>query len=104
MEVSEERCTDCSMASRCWAPVFSKSALPILHDTSSSEIEIKSGIDWRGDIFSTILSTYPKGIRVGDDLLVMQDGNLIGSARATAPYWEWMGSPGRLARSHHRLG
>ena len=68
------------------------------------EIEIKSGIDWRGDIFSTILSTYPKGIRVGDDLLVMQDGNLIGSARATAPYWEWMGSPGRLARSHHRLG
>ncbi|MAP43183.1 MAG: hypothetical protein CL981_05630 [Euryarchaeota archaeon] len=84
---------------------FSKSALPILHDTKTlPEIEIKSGIDWRGDIFSTILSNYPKGIRVGDDLLVMQDGNLIGSARATAPYWEWMGSPGRLARSHHRLG
>ena len=84
---------------------FSKAALPILHETKTlPEIEIKSDVDWRGDIFSTILSSYPAGIRVGDDLLVVQNGNLIGSARATAPHWEWAGSPGRLARSHHRLG
>ena len=84
---------------------FSKAALPILHETKTlPEIELRADIDWRGDIFSTILSSYPAGIRVGDDLLVIQDGKLIGSARATAPHWEWAGSPGRLARSHHRLG
>jgi len=42
-------------------------------------------------------------IRVGSDLLVMQDGRPVGLARALAPGWEWAGTPGRLAKAHQRL-
>jgi hypothetical protein len=38
-----------------------------------------------------------------DEVLVMQDGGLVGSARAEAPGWEWPDGPGRLARAQHRL-
>ena len=42
-------------------------------------------------------------VRVGSDLLVMQNGQAIGLARALAPGWEWAGTPGRLAKAHQRL-
>ena len=42
-------------------------------------------------------------IRVGDDVLVLRDGDLLGTARSLAAAWEYSGSPGRLARAKHRL-
>jgi archaeosine synthase len=83
---------------------FSKSSLPILHATNMLPIvEIVSGVDWRGDIFSSNIAKWDSSIRVGDELLVVQDGQLIGSARANAAAWEWPTAPGRLARSQHRV-
>lgn len=83
---------------------FSKACLPILDDGDVlPRIHLKSEVNWKGDVFVSILESYPDGIREGDDLLVMQDNILIGSARAVAPFWEWKGSPGRVARSHHRI-
>ena len=83
---------------------FSKASLPILHAANMLPVvEIVSGVDWRGDIFSSNISKWDSSIRVGDELLVMQDGRLIGSARASAAAWEWPTAPGRLARSQHRV-
>ncbi len=84
---------------------FSKSSLKILYDQNVlPRIHLNPDVEWKGDIFVSILESYPDGIREGDDLLVIQNGDLIGSARAVAAGWEWKGSPGRVARSHHRIG
>jgi predicted RNA-binding protein len=84
---------------------FSKSSLKILYDQNVlPRIHLLPDVEWKGDIFVSILESYPDGIREGDDLLVIQNGDLIGSARAVAAGWEWKGSPGRVARSHHRIG
>ena len=46
---------------------------------------------------------FKGSIRIGDEVLVYQDGNLVGSARAEAAGWEWPDGPSRLARAQHRL-
>ncbi len=84
---------------------FSKASLQLLDEGDVLQrIHLIPDVEWKGDIFVSILDSYPDGIREGDDLLVMQNGNLIGSARAVAAGWEWRGSPGRIARSHQRIG
>tara|TARA_B100000902_G_scaffold5027_2_gene6469 strand:- start:10521 stop:12326 length:1806 start_codon:yes stop_codon:yes gene_type:complete len=83
---------------------FSKASLNLLDGCNAlPRIEINTGFDWKGDIFSTNLKTSDSGIRLGDEVLVFQDGSLIGSARATASGWEWPRGPGRLAKAQHRL-
>tara|TARA_B100000676_G_scaffold311832_1_gene383299 strand:+ start:2683 stop:4488 length:1806 start_codon:yes stop_codon:yes gene_type:complete len=83
---------------------FSKPSLSLLDGCNAlPRVEINSGFDWRGDIFSTNLKSSDEGIRLGDDVLVFQQGKLIGSARATASGWEWPRGPGRLAKAQHRL-
>ena len=57
----------------------------------------------RGDIFPTNLESVSGEIRLGEEIMVTQDGVLIGSARAVAPGWEWPSGPGRLAKARHRL-
>ena len=66
-------------------------------------VEIHSGLDWVGDIFPSMIASHDSSILVGDEILVIQDGKLIGSARAIAPGWEWPLGPGKLAKSRHRL-
>jgi|TARA_B100001996_G_scaffold56482_1_gene40041 archaeosine synthase len=66
-------------------------------------VEIHSGLDWVGDIFPSMIASHDSSILVGDEILVIQDGKLIGSARALAPGWEWPLGPGKLAKSRHRL-
>lgn len=83
---------------------LSKSALPLLHESKSLpvvEIECQGG--WSGDIFASMVKSFPKHVRTGSDMLVVRDGVLIGSARAHAPGYAWEYSPGRLAKAHHRL-
>jgi archaeosine synthase len=70
---------------------------------SLPEVHIKSDISWKGDIFHQIVESFDSSIKAGQDLLVMQNGEVIGLARAFAPAWEWSGTPGRLAKSHQRL-
>jgi predicted RNA-binding protein len=83
---------------------FSKSCLPLLDSCNAlPRVSLKIGVDWRGDLFSTNVESAEEGIRAGDEVLVMQDGGLVGSARAEAPGWEWPDGPGRLARAQHRL-
>ena len=60
-------------------------------------------IDWRGDLFSSNVIYYQGSIRIGDEVLVYQNNQLIGSARAEAAGWEWPDGPSRLARAQHRL-
>ena len=83
---------------------FSKAALPILDACNAlPRVELISNFDWRGDIFSTNVSKADRNIRTGDEILVFQDGTLVGSARAEASEWEWPNGPGRLAKAKHRL-
>lgn len=77
--------------------------LKLAQHKSLPEVHIKSGVSWKGDIFHQIVESYDSSIKAGQDLLVMQDGEVIGLARAFAPAWEWSGTPGRLAKSHQRI-
>jgi len=83
---------------------FSKACLPLLMQTDAlPKVELSSGLDWKGDLFSSNVVSADSSIRIGDEVLVIQDGSLIGSARAEAAGWEWPNGAGRLARSQHRL-
>ena len=53
-----------------------------------------------GSLAST---SVDKRILIGDEVAVLQNNNIIGSARAIAPGWEWAKVPGKLARARHRL-
>ncbi|HJM55482.1 MAG TPA: DUF5591 domain-containing protein [Poseidonia sp.] len=82
---------------------FSKSSIDLLHDSDAlPKIHIKSNLKWKGDVFSNMVKAWDSTIRKGDDLLVIQDENVLGLARAVAPGWEWNGTPGTLAKSHQR--
>ena len=70
---------------------------------SLKRITLKENIKWKGDINLVNLETYDPSIKAGEDILVMQGEQCIGSARASAPSWEWSGTPGRLAKMHQRL-
>ncbi|MCP2504984.1 MAG: DUF5591 domain-containing protein, partial [Candidatus Poseidoniaceae archaeon] len=70
-------------------------ALPVIH--------LHSNIVWKGDVFGALVESFDPTIRAGSDVLVYQDGSVIGLARAHAPAWEWPTTPGRLAKSHQRL-
>ena len=83
---------------------FSKASLPLLDACDAlPRVNLKPGLEWRGDLFSTNVESAEPGIRAGDEILVMQEDQLVGSARAEAAGWEWPDGPGRLARSKHRL-
>ena len=92
-----------------WAPErggfsISKAGLHhIIEHDSLKKISIKEGIKWKGDVNLANLESFDKSIRAGEDLLVMQGIDCLGSARASAPAWEWNGTPGRLAKMHQRL-
>ena len=83
---------------------FSKKSLPLLYDSGRfPSVSILENHDWKGDIFPTNLESVSGEIRTGEEIMVTQDGVLIGSARAVAPGWEWPSGPGRLAKARHRL-
>ncbi|MEE3269870.1 MAG: DUF5591 domain-containing protein [Candidatus Thermoplasmatota archaeon] len=83
---------------------FSKACLPILLQANAlPKAELISEIDWKGNLFSSNVISADSSIRVGDEVLVIQDGLLLGSARAEAAGWEWPDGAGRLAKSQHRL-
>ena len=83
---------------------ISKKSLPLLHDSGCfPTVSILENHDWKGDIFPTNLESVSGEIRSGEEIMVTQNGALIGSARAVAPGWEWPSGPGRLAKARHRL-
>ena len=83
---------------------FTKSILPILHETNTlREIEIGGDAPWKGDIFPAMVISAPSDLKIGEEVLVIRDGQLLGSARCKAAGWEWNGGVGRLAKSQHRL-
>jgi archaeosine synthase len=92
-----------------WAPErggfsLSKAGISILDSQNSlKRIHLKPNVKWKGDVNLVILESYDFSIRSGEDVLVMQGSQCIGSARASAPAWEWEGTPGRLAKMHQRL-
>lgn len=92
-----------------WAPErggfsLSKACINILDSSDSlKRIELKENIKWKGDVNLVNLESFDNSIRKGEDVLVMQGSQCIGLARASAPAWEWKGTPGRLAKMHQRL-
>ena len=83
---------------------FSKACLPNLLEVDALPVvELNSKSEWRGDLFSTNVISADSTIRIGDEVLVMQAGELVGSARSEAAGWEWPNGAGRLAKSQHRL-
>ena len=92
-----------------WAPErgnfsISKAGIQILDELDSlRRLELIEGEKWKGDITLNILKSFDSKIRLGEDILVMQEGKCVGSARALAPAWEWKNTPGKLAKMHHRL-
>ncbi len=83
---------------------LTKAALPrVLEHSSLPCIHLKKGLEWKGDVFTSNLLSFDLDFKEGGDLLVLQDGVLIGLARASIASWAWPDSPGRLAKGHHRL-
>jgi len=83
---------------------LSKSSVMIISENNSlKKVVIKPSVNWKGDIFSTILIDYDKGIQSGDDILVIQNDKPVGLARATASGWEWTSVPGIVAKAHQRI-
>ena len=83
---------------------FSKACLPNLLEVDALPVvELNPKSEWRGDLFSTNVISADSTIRIGDEVLVMQAGELVGSARSEAAGWEWPNGAGRLAKSQHRL-
>ena len=83
---------------------FTKSILPRLRETGTlREIEIGGDAPWKGDIFASMVISAPTDLKIGEEVLVIRNGDLIGSARCKAAGWEWKGGLGRLAKSQHRL-
>jgi predicted RNA-binding protein len=83
---------------------LSKSVVKTLAETNAlASVHLKPGVKWKGDIFGAIVERFDADLRNGADLLVYQDGEVLGLARAHAPGWEWPTTPGRLAKSHQRL-
>ena len=83
---------------------FTKSILPRLRETGTlREIEIGGDAPWKGDIFAPMVISAPSDLKIGEEVLVIRNGDLIGSARCKAAGWEWNGGIGRLAKSQHRL-
>ena len=41
-----------------------------------------------------MVERFDASIRLGDDLRILQNGEVIGLARAVAHGWEWGGTPG----------
>ncbi|MBJ23750.1 MAG: hypothetical protein CMB64_03685 [Euryarchaeota archaeon] len=84
---------------------FSKAALPVLaenHILPSAKIDLKH--EWNGDVFAPMVVSFDDSIRSGDVILLFsKDDDLIGSAIAQAPAWEWNHGCGRLAKVRHRL-
>ena len=84
--------------------LLSKSSLETMRKLKLlKSVEIHPDLDWIGDIFPSMISSHDKSILVGDEVLVLQEGKLIGSARSIAPGWEWPQGPGKLAKSRHRI-
>ena len=84
--------------------LLSKSSLETMRELKIlKSVEIHPGTEWVGDIFPSMVASYDRSILVGEEILVIQKGKLIGSARAIAPGWEWPKGPGKLAKSRHRL-
>ena len=82
---------------------FSKSAIDHLHQHAALRaVHLKDDAAWKGDVFASLVKEADAGIRTGDDLRVLQNGDCIGLARAVASGWEWKGTPGTLAKSHQR--
>lgn len=82
---------------------FSRAAIDHLHEHDAlHRIVLNHGVEWRGDVFASMVSSHQPNIRRGDDLLVMQDGKPVGLARAVCPGWEWGTTVGTLAKSHQR--
>ncbi|MDP6870332.1 MAG: DUF5591 domain-containing protein [Candidatus Poseidoniaceae archaeon] len=92
-----------------WSPErggfsLSKACIPILDANDClKRISLKPDAEWKGDINLTNLESYDGSIRSGEDLLVMQANVVVGLARAAAPSWEWLNTPGRLAKMHHKV-
>ena len=82
---------------------FSRAAIDWLHEHNALRVvHLKEDAAWRGDVFSQMVERFDTSIRLGDDLRILQNGEVIGLARAVAHGWEWGGTPGTLAKSHQR--
>ncbi len=82
---------------------FSRAAIDLLHEHQAlPAVHLKEDVAWRGDVFAQMVLSYDASIRLGDDLRVLQAGEVVGLARAVAHGWEWGGTPGTLAKSHQR--
>ena len=84
--------------------LLSKSSLETMRRLNLLKtVEIIPEVDWIGDIFPGMIDHHDRSILVGDEILIIQEGKLLGSARSLAPGWEWPLGPGKLAKSRHRL-
>ena len=83
---------------------FAKSTLPNLSECKTlGEVHLVDGPKLEGDIFSPMVDKVVGDLREGDEVLIFRSGKLLGSARSVTSKWEYFGSPGRVAKTKHRL-
>ena len=96
--ISERWRTDGKMGPSKGRFLFSKASLKDLWSLGIlRKVELIPEIEWTGDIFPNMIKDYDPSILMSDELAVIQEGELLGSARAVAPGWEWPFGPGKLA-------
>ena len=83
---------------------ISKVGLSVMHEHKTlPEVIVKEDRKLVGDLHLGLLESWPEDLKVGEEVLLIQKGVLVGSARVLAPSWEWNGTPGRLAKLRHKL-
>ena len=83
---------------------ISKVGLSVMYEHKTlPEVIVKEDQKLMGDLHLGLLKSWPDDLKVGEEVLLIQKGVLVGSARVLAPSWEWNGTPGRLAKLRHKL-
>ena len=83
---------------------FSKAGVSHLarHGGSLPEVHLVGACTWSANLHGGMVQSVDQRVRTGDDVLVVQEGAVLGSVRATVPAWAWHG-PSIVARRHQRI-
>ena len=83
---------------------FSKAGVSHLARLGGSlpEVHLVGGCTWSANLHGGMVQSVDPRVRTGDDVLVVQEGAVLGSVRATVPAWAWHG-PSIVARRHQRI-
>lgn len=78
-------------------------ARKVLDQAQGSRVQVRGGVELRGDLFAPGVLEADAGLRVGDDVVLLRDGEVLGVGEAKVP-GPWMGRlpRGLVVKVRHR--